>query len=92
MTNIPPAMPDMIPLNDVAAQLGLPPRRLRDRRKQFTHVRIGKELYLTGDQLADLIELFTVPSDTASRRKKDLAATQERQSRRRGRTPAQRAA
>ncbi|MBQ1064519.1 hypothetical protein [Micromonospora sp. C41] len=83
-------LPNLIPLKDVAAQLGMPPRRLRDRRKQFTHVRIGKELYLTDGQLADLIEQFTVPSDTTSRRKRDLEKTQERQSRRRGPIPGQR--
>lgn len=88
MSNTPLALPNLIPLKDVAARLNMPPRRLRDRRKQFTHVRIGKELYLTDDQLTDLIELFTVPSDKASKRKRDLEAVQDRQSRRRG--PAQR--
>ena len=87
MTN---SLPNLIPLKDVAARLGMPPRRLRDRRKQFTHVRIGKELYLTDGQLADLIQTFTVPSDATSRRKKDLEKTQERQSRRRGPVPQQR--
>lgn len=79
MTN---TLPNLIRLKDVADRLGMPPRRLRDRRRQFSHVRIGKELYLTDDQLAALIETFTVPSDSTSQRAADLAKTQERVTRR----------
>lgn len=77
-----PTLPNLIRLKDVADRLGMPPRRLRDRRRQFSHVRIGKELYLTDDQLADLIKTFTVPSASTSQRESDLAKTQERVTRR----------
>lgn len=88
------ALPQLHPFPEVAEQLGISLRTLRERSwaKEFAHVRIGRERYLTDEQLADLIKTFTVPADRASKREADLEKTQERQSRRKARVPQQRRA
>lgn len=77
-------MPNLTPLAEVAARLGIPLRRLNERARgrQFTHIRIGKERYFTDSQLEAFLASFTVASDQSSKRDADLAKTQERVSRR----------
>ncbi|WP_155252940.1 hypothetical protein [Salinispora arenicola] len=76
-----PTPPHLTPLEEVAASLGIPPRRLRERAwaRQFAHVRIGKERYLTDKQLVDFIDTFTVGQDMPkSDRDKAIEQTRER--------------
>jgi hypothetical protein len=82
MTHTP--LPQLHPFPEVAKRLGISLRILRERSwaRQFDHVRIGRERYLTDDQLTALIAAYTVPS----KRSDDLAKTAERVTRRRGRT------
>ncbi|MEU5965926.1 hypothetical protein ABZ777_32375 [Micromonospora parva] len=85
-------LPNLTPLGEVAARLGIPARRLRDRKKQFTHVAIGKEIYLTDEQLAAFLADHTVaPAPTPkSDRDKAIQQTRDRVTRQRAhrRTPA----
>lgn len=79
-THAPLTLPKLHPFPEVAERLGIPLRTLRERSwaRQFDHVRIGRERYLTDDQLSALIEAYTV----TSYRSDDLAKTRERVSRR----------
>lgn len=96
MTHAPPlpelTLPQLTPLADVARLLRIPPRRLADRARarQFTHVRIGRERYVTAEQLAELIKTYTVSqqSPETSAREKALEETRKRVSRSRSRRPA----
>lgn len=83
-------LPNLTTLDEVAARLGIPPRRLRDRKKQFTHVAIGKEIYLTDAQLEAFLAAHTVaPEPTPkSDRDKAIQQTRERVTRQRGRRKA----
>jgi len=65
----------------VAARYGLPLRSLRERawRREFEHVRIGRERYMTDEQIAEFVRANTV----ASKRDDDLGATRQRVARRR---------
>lgn len=75
------ALPQFTPLAEVAELLRIPPRRLFDRArdKQFTHIKIGKERYVTAEQMADLIKTFTVtPERAKSDRDKAVEQTRER--------------
>lgn len=92
MTHTP--LPQLTPLADVAELLKIPPRRLADRAraKQFSHVRIGKERYVTATQLDALLATFTVDQETPqSDRDKALDQTRERLQRQ-SRAPRQRTA
>lgn len=84
MTDVVLTLPRLHPFPEVAKRLGIPLRTLRERSwaRQFDHVRIGRERYLTDDQLAALIKAYTVTSERSSNREADLAKTQERQARR----------
>ncbi|MFI6266122.1 hypothetical protein [Micromonospora sp. NPDC051006] len=77
-------LPKLHPFPEVAKRLGIPLRTLRERSwaRQFDHVRIGRERYLTDDQLTALIKAYTVTSESASTRADDLAKTAERVGRR----------
>lgn len=69
-------IPPLHPFPEVARMLGIPLRTLRKRSwaREFEHIRIGRERYLTDDQLQALIESLTVTTARAD----DLAQTQER--------------
>ena len=79
-TEAPLTLPKLHPFPEVAKRLGIPLRTLRERSwdRQFDHVRIGRERYLTDDQLNALIEAYTVTSKRAD----DLAKTRQRVARR----------
>jgi hypothetical protein len=81
MTHTP--LPQLHPFPEVAKRLGISLRILRERSwaRQFDHVRIGRERYLTDDQMTALIKAYTVTSKRAD----DLTQTAERVTRRRGR-------
>ena len=89
MTHAPPTtLPQLTPLADVAALLRIPPRRLTDRARarQFTHIRIGKERYVTAEQLDLLLKTYEVaPARVQSARDKALDQTRERLARSRPR-------
>ncbi|MFG2059707.1 hypothetical protein ACGFI9_37415 [Micromonospora sp. NPDC048930] len=89
MTTTPLALPGLTPLKEVAGRLGIPERRLRERAaaRQFTHVRIGKERYLTDDQLEAFLATYTVGRTAPKKtdRDKALEQTRERLSRQQGR-------
>ncbi|MFY1588952.1 hypothetical protein ACN267_31180 [Micromonospora sp. WMMD734] len=75
------ALPQLTPLADVARLLRIPPRRIADRARarQFAHIRIGKERYVTAEQLADLLKTYEVaPVAVKSDREKALDETRER--------------
>lgn len=92
MTSTPLTLPNLTTLGELAALLDVPPRRLRDRKKQFSHVAIGKEIYLTDAQLEEFLAAHTVaPAPTpTSDRDKAIQETRERVTRQRARrrTPA----
>ncbi|MBM0274104.1 MerR family transcriptional regulator [Micromonospora tarensis] len=92
MTRTPLTLPNLTTLGEVAAKLGIPPRRLRDRKRQFSHVAIGKEIYLTDAQLEAFLAAHTVaPEPTpTSDRDKAIEETRNRVTRQRARrrTPA----
>ncbi|TDC59802.1 hypothetical protein E1258_16820 [Micromonospora sp. KC207] len=92
MTHAPPTtLPQLTPLADVAKLLRIPPRRLADRARarQFTHIRIGKERYVTAEQLDLLLKTYEVsPTSVKSAREKALDETRERLARSRSRRPA----
>jgi hypothetical protein len=74
-------LPQLTPLADVAKLLRIPPRRLADRARarQFTHIRIGKERYVTGPQLDELLKTYEVaPESPKSDRERALDETRER--------------
>ncbi|MGC4769238.1 hypothetical protein ACLQ25_09685 [Micromonospora sp. DT44] len=83
------ALPNLTPLGEIAAKLGIPPRRLADRarNRKFTHVRIGKERYLTDEQLAAFLASHTVSTEAAppSDREQAIQQTRERVTRQRAR-------
>ncbi|WP_431728239.1 hypothetical protein [Verrucosispora sp. TAA-831] len=96
MTHAPASLPNLTPLADVAKLLGIPPRRLVDRARarQFSHIRIGKERYVTDPQLEALFATFTeekeTPQGDRDRAIQETRDRLERQSRRR--SPRQRSA
>lgn len=74
-------LPQLTPLADVARLLKIPPRRISDRARarQFAHIRIGRERYVTAEQLTDLLKTYEVAPVTAkSDREKALDETRER--------------
>lgn len=79
----PTGLPRLHLLPDVAEQLGISLRvlRARARERKFEHVLIGRERYLTDQQLTDLIAGSTVTTE----RRDALAEVAERQRRRRAR-------
>jgi hypothetical protein len=100
MTHAPPTLPNLTPLADVALLLRIPYRRLYDRAlaRQFSHIRIGKERYLTDPQLEALLDAFTEEKEEKdapqSDRDKAIQETRDRLRRQQGRrrTPRQRSA
>lgn len=87
MTDPTQTLPRLHALPDVAKQVGVPLRALRERarRREFDHVLIGRERYLTDEQLDGFIASTTVTAQTAeSQRDADLAKTRERVGRKRG--------
>lgn len=82
------ALPELHLLEEVAQKyrLSLIGLQRKARKKAFTHIKIGKQRYLTGDQVMELLKSATVTSAATSQREQDLAATAERVTRRRSRT------
>ncbi|XTZ18154.1 helix-turn-helix domain-containing protein [Micromonospora echinospora] len=70
-------LPKLHPFPVVAERLGISLRTLREQSwaKRFDHVRIGRERYLTDEQLAAFIRANTVTSATTSQREEALAAS-----------------
>ena len=81
-------LPRLHPFPEVADRLGISLRTLREQSwaKRFTHVRIGRERYLTDEQLDAFIAAFTIASAGASERADALAASGGRARRSRTRT------
>jgi len=75
--------PRLIPFPEVAEKTGIPLRTLRERSwaREFDHIRIGKERYLTPEQLTSFIESLTVPAKKSD----DLASVRDRRQRKRAR-------
>lgn len=84
------SIPRLIKFQDAAEQLGISLRSLRERswKRQFDHVKIGKERYFTDEQLRAFIDASTV----TSARSDELAKTAQRVANRRGKRPAKAAA
>ncbi|SCL16500.1 hypothetical protein GA0074692_6835 [Micromonospora pallida] len=82
------ALPELHLLEEVAERyrLSLIGLQRKARKRAFTHIKIGKQRYLTGEQVLELLQGATVTSATASQREQDLAGTAERVARRRPRT------
>ncbi|MEV4384365.1 helix-turn-helix domain-containing protein [Micromonospora sp. NPDC049580] len=74
------ALPNLTPLDEVAASLGIPPRRLADhaRGRKFTHVRIGKERYFTDAQLEEFLASHTVAPEPTPKSDRDKAVQDTR--------------
>lgn len=55
-------IPRLYPFPEVAERTGIPLRILRERswRAEFEHIKIGKERYLTQEQLDKLLQSLTV--------------------------------
>lgn len=90
MTNAPPDLPRLHPLEEIAERyrISLISLRRRARARAFEHIRIGKKRYLTDEQIRLLLQSATVASATTSKREQDLAVTAERVTRRRQRRAA----
>jgi hypothetical protein len=86
----PTGLPRLHSLPEVAEQIGIPLRTLREqaRARRFDHVRIGRERYLTVEQLDALIQLTTVTTE----RSDALASVRDRVTRQRRRKATQRPA
>jgi ribosomal protein L14E/L6E/L27E len=78
----------------VARRYGLKLRPLQERarRKEFTHILIGRERFMTDEQIVKLLEAATVTAEADKKRAADLAATKERQARRQQRKTSARSA
>lgn len=70
-------LPKLHPFPEVAERLGISLRSLRQRSwaRQFDHVRIGRERYLTDEQLKAFIDGLTVTSAAKDERADAIAAS-----------------
>ncbi|MEU8329846.1 hypothetical protein [Micromonospora sp. NPDC048839] len=84
-TQAPPALPQLHLLEEVATKyrLSLIGLRRKARAKGFTHIKIGKQRFLTDEQVLSLLQGSTVVGKAQSQREEDLAATAARVGRRR---------
>lgn len=69
MDDMPTAeLPRLYPFPEVAERTGIPLRILRERswRAEFEHIKIGKERYLTQEQLDKFLQSLTVTTEAAA--------------------------
>lgn len=82
-------LPNLYSLPEVAERYRLSLRSLRERarRREFTHIQLGRERYMTDEQIRALLDGATVANQETVQRERDMAATGARVGRRRRKTP-----